>query len=108
MWDAASGPVWSYNLYPGDLLDLRTTHAYNHQKTFPGTTFTDAPDTSKGCDVATGPGLTARFDPTLPAALYLLLVAADAAGAEGPYAIVDGVDIHDPSIDPRPASFFCP
>jgi hypothetical protein len=109
VWDPASGPVASYNLYSGTLASLHGPGLYDHQKTLTGASFPDSPSPGDGCDVAGGPLTTARaLD--VPAGTYFLLVGADAALREGPYGKSwDGVrDVHDPGIDPRPASFFCP
>jgi hypothetical protein len=109
-WTAATGNVASYNLYPGTLDSLMSLGGYDHTKTLGTSTFPDSPTPADGCDVAGGAFTTARME-NIPmgTGVYLVLVAADASGNEGPYGRnSSGVDRHDPSVDPRPPSFFCP
>ena len=59
--------------------------------------------------MASGLGTSAGLAGTATSGdLYFILVAADALGQEGSYGAVDGIDRHDPVLDPRPAVFFCP
>jgi hypothetical protein len=107
--EPTSGSVDGFNLYLGTIDSLRYGRVYDHAKSMTGASFPDAPDTTKGCNVSGGLALTGRVG-SLPAGVdvYLLLVAYG-PGGEGPYGADSfGRDRHDPALDPRPATFFCP
>lgn len=108
-WTAATDAAW-YDAYVGTIASLATTGAYDHVPDPAGVTFPDARAIASGCDVASGASLTARVQGLAASDVYILLVAAGATGIEGSFGLrsIAPFERRDPSVDPRPASTFCP
>lgn len=106
-WTQAVGSVSRHDVYVGTLANLGVG-VYDHVATRAGLSFPDAVDTTTGCGATDATTLEARVTGPGTGA-YLLVVAVGTDGLPGSFgARSDGIDRHDPEVDPRPTTTFCP